>query len=106
MRRFGEMTKLLDNPNPPSTSLDRMALSGAYQEGPDRINPKPAESTGSRRRLQYLADPVRAQYDRLEPFVKRISPSNIYNFDKTGFQLGQEESQRIINRDWQRMGLF
>ena len=38
-----------------------------------------------------------AWYDRLEPFVRRISPSNIYNFDETGFALGQGKPQKVIS---------
>ena len=41
---------------------------------------------------------LQAWYDRLEPLVKRISPSNIYNFDETGFALGQGKPQKVISR--------
>ena len=41
---------------------------------------------------------LQAWYDRLEPFVRRISPSNIYNFDETGFALGQGKPQKVISR--------
>ena len=49
---------------------------------------------------------LQAWYDRLEPFVKRIQPSNIYNFDETGFQLGQGKPQRVVSRNRQRTRLF
>ncbi|KAJ5149826.1 hypothetical protein N7448_001404 [Penicillium atrosanguineum] len=45
---------------------------------------------------------LQAWYERLEPFVKRIPPSNIYNFDETGFQLGQGKPQKVISRNQQR----
>lgn len=35
-------------------------------------------------------------YDCLEPIVKQIPPKNIYNFDETGFQLGQGKSQKVV----------
>ena len=35
-------------------------------------------------------------YNCLEPFIKQIPPKNIYNFDKTGFQLRQEKAQKIV----------
>ena len=41
---------------------------------------------------------LQAWYDRLEPFVRRISPSNIYNFDETGFALGQGKPRKVISR--------
>lgn len=43
-----------------------------------------------------------AFYDRLEPLVSRLSPSNIYNFDETGFTLGQGKPQKVISRNPQR----
>ena len=43
-----------------------------------------------------------AFYDRLEPLVSRISPSNIYNFDETGFVLGQGKPQKVVSRNSQR----
>ena len=49
---------------------------------------------------------LQAWYDRLEPFVKRIPPSNIYNFDETGFQLGQGKPQKVISRNKQRTRLL
>ena len=49
---------------------------------------------------------LQAWYDRLEPFVERIPPSNIYNFDETGFQLGQGKPQKVITRNQQRTRLF
>ena len=45
---------------------------------------------------------LQAWYDRLEPIVNRIPPSNIYNFDETGFALGQGKPQKVITRNQQR----
>ena len=49
---------------------------------------------------------LQAWYDRLESLVKRIPPSNIYNFDETGFQLGQGKPQKVISRNRQRTRLL
>lgn len=49
---------------------------------------------------------MQAWYDRLEPLVKRIPPSNIYNFDETGFQLGQGKPQKVITRNKHRTRLL
>ena len=49
---------------------------------------------------------LQAWYDRLEPLVKRIPPTNIYNFDETGFQLGQGKPQKVITRNRQRTRLL
>lgn len=38
-------------------------------------------------------------YDVFEGIVARISPSNIYNFDETGFALGQGESQKVVTKN-------
>ena len=46
---------------------------------------------------------LQAWYDRLEPIVNSIPPSNIYNFDETGFGLGQGKPQKVITRNQQRM---
>jgi len=35
-------------------------------------------------------------FDLLEPYIARIPPKNIYNFDESGFQLGQGKSQKVI----------
>ncbi|KKA22239.1 hypothetical protein T310_3734 [Rasamsonia emersonii CBS 393.64] len=35
-------------------------------------------------------------FDLLEPYIARIPPKNIYNFDETGFQLGQGKSQKVV----------
>lgn len=35
-------------------------------------------------------------FDSLEPIIAKISPKNIYNFDETGFQLGQGKSQKVV----------
>ena len=35
-------------------------------------------------------------YDVLECFIKRTRPRNIYNFDETGFQIGQLSSQKVV----------
>jgi len=32
----------------------------------------------------------------LEPYIAQIPPKNIYNFDETGFQLGQGKSQKVV----------
>lgn len=37
-------------------------------------------------------------YDIFEGIVAQISPSNIYNFDETGFALGQGKSQKLLRR--------
>lgn len=37
-----------------------------------------------------------AWYERLEPFLKRIPPKHIYNYDGTGFLLGQGKSQNVV----------
>jgi hypothetical protein len=39
---------------------------------------------------------VQQFFDQLEPHVKRIPPSNIYNFDETGFRLGEAASERVV----------
>ena len=35
-------------------------------------------------------------YDVLEGFISQIPPRNIYNFDETGFQIGQGKSQKVV----------
>jgi hypothetical protein len=45
---------------------------------------------------------LQAWYGRLEPIVRSIPPSNIYNFDETGYQLGQGKPQKVISRNRQR----
>jgi hypothetical protein len=35
-------------------------------------------------------------FDLLEPYIARIPPKNIYNFDESGFQLGQGKSQKVV----------
>ncbi|OQE21135.1 hypothetical protein PENSTE_c012G07455 [Penicillium steckii] len=40
-----------------------------------------------------------AWYERLEPLLKRIPPKHIYNFDETGFALGQGRSQNVISQN-------
>jgi hypothetical protein len=35
-------------------------------------------------------------YDILEGFIAQIPPRNIYNFDETGFQIGQGKSQKVV----------
>jgi hypothetical protein len=35
-------------------------------------------------------------YDILEGFISQIPPRNIYNFDETGFQIGQGKSQKVV----------
>ena len=42
---------------------------------------------------------LQAFYDRLEVYIKSTSPSNIYNFDETGYQLGQGKPQKVITRN-------
>jgi hypothetical protein len=37
-----------------------------------------------------------AWFERLEPYVARILPKNIYNFDESGFQLGQGKPQNVV----------
>ena len=49
---------------------------------------------------------LQAWYDCLEPLVKRIPPSNIYNFDETGFQLGQGKPLNVISRNRHRTRLL
>lgn len=49
---------------------------------------------------------MQAWYDRLEPLVKRIPLSNIYNFDENGFQVGQGKPQNVISRNQHRTRLL
>lgn len=37
-------------------------------------------------------------YDMLEPTIAKTPLSNIYNFDETGFQLGQGKSEKVVTR--------
>ena len=37
-------------------------------------------------------------YDVLERFIKHTRPRNIYNFDETGFQIGQLSSQKVVTK--------
>lgn len=41
-------------------------------------------------------------FDRLEIQLDKIGPSNIYNFDETGFQLGQTKPQKVITTTRER----
>ncbi|KAJ5134373.1 hypothetical protein N7526_005738 [Penicillium atrosanguineum] len=67
------------------------------------VKQKPAE----RERIEDEGDSIlHTWYDRFEPFVKRISLSNIYNFDKTSFQLGQGKTQKVISRNRYRTRLL
>lgn len=43
-------------------------------------------------------------FDRLEVLIRNIGPSNIYNFDETGFQLGQTKPQKVITTNRERAG--
>jgi hypothetical protein len=43
-----------------------------------------------------------AWYERLEPFLKKIPPKHIYNFDETGFSLGQGRPQNVISKNIHR----
>ena len=42
-------------------------------------------------------------FDMLEPIIRATSPSNIYNFDETGFQLGEGKTQKVISRSRSRV---
>jgi hypothetical protein len=35
-------------------------------------------------------------FDLLEPYIRRIPPCNIYNFDESGFQVGQGKPQKVV----------
>lgn len=43
-----------------------------------------------------------AWYERLEPLLKRIPPKHVYNFDETGFALGQGKPQKVFSRNIHR----
>lgn len=35
-------------------------------------------------------------YDVLGVYITKVSPRNIYNFDETGFQIGQGKPQEVV----------
>ena len=43
-------------------------------------------------------------FDRFEVFIRNIGPKNIYNFDETGFQLGQTKPQKVITANREQAG--
>jgi len=43
-------------------------------------------------------------FDRLEVLIQKVGPSNIYNFDETGIQLGQTKPQKVITTNRERAG--
>lgn len=47
-----------------------------------------------------------AWYERLEPFLKKIPPKHVYNFDETGFILGQGQPQNVISRNKHRINTY
>ena len=39
---------------------------------------------------------VQQFFDQLEPYVQKIPPKSIYNFDETGFRIGQGANEKVI----------
>lgn len=64
---------------------------------PEELRPRIEQPIESER--AYI-DPAETQhwFDRLEPIIKATKTHNIYNFDETGFILGETKRQRVISR--------
>ena len=64
---------------------------------PEELRPRIEQPIESER--AYI-DPAETQhwFDRLEPIINAIKTHNIYNFDETGFILGETRRQKVISQ--------